>query len=119
KLKNASGELVWTECRVAYNKWNFFFNISDITLQKKYAEDLIQTREQAILARNVKERFLANMSHELRTPLNGIIGISNLLKQTRLEDSQMKMVDLLEVSSQSLLGVVNDILDISKIDSGK
>lgn len=119
KLKNAEDELVWTECRVACNKWNFFFNISDHTLQKKYAEDLIQAKEQAILARQVKERFLANMSHELRTPLNGIIGISNLLKQTELEDAQMKMVKLLEVSSQSLLGVVNDILDISKIDSGK
>ena len=119
KLKNSKNELVWTECRVAYNKRNFFFNISDNTLQKKYAEDLILTREEAILARNVKERFLANMSHELRTPLNGIIGISHLLKETKLEDAQARMVKLLEVSSQSLLGVVNDILDLSKIDSGK
>lgn len=119
KMKNSKNELVWTECRVAYNKKNFFFNISDNTLQKKYAEDLIVSREEAIMARNVKERFLANMSHELRTPLNGIIGISHLLKQTHLEDAQVKMVKLLEVSSQSLLGVVNDILDLSKIDSGK
>jgi len=119
RLKNADNELVWTECRVAYNNRSFFFNISDHTLQRKYADDLITTREEAILARNVKERFLANMSHELRTPLNGIIGISNLLKQTKLEDSQIEMVKLLEVSSQSLLGVVNDILDLSKIDSGK
>lgn len=119
KLKDSKNELVWTECRVAYNKRNFFFNISDHTFQKKYAEDLITTREEAILARNVKERFLANMSHELRTPLNGIIGISHLLKETKLEDAQVKMVKLLEVSSQSLLGVVNDILDLSKIDSGK
>ncbi len=119
KLNNSENKPIWTECRVAYNKKNFFFNISDITLHKKYSEDLILTREQAILARNVKERFLANMSHELRTPLNGIIGISHLLKQTKLEEAQIKMVKLLEVSSQSLLGVVNDILDISKIDSGK
>jgi PAS domain S-box-containing protein len=119
KLLNFIDEEVWTECRITFNNNNFFINISDHTLQKKHEEDLISSKEEAIQARNVKERFLANMSHELRTPLNGIIGISNLLKQTVLEDAQKEMIKLLEVSSQSLLGVVNDILDISKIDSGK
>lgn len=119
KLLNFVDEEVWTECRITFNNNSFFINISDHTLQKKHEEDLISSKEEAIQARNVKERFLANMSHELRTPLNGIIGISNLLKQTVLEDAQKEMIKLLEVSSQSLLGVVNDILDISKIDSGK
>ncbi len=119
QLKDNKGELVWTECRVTCNKKSYFFNISDHRLQREYEQQLIISKEEAIQARNVKERFLANMSHELRTPLNGIIGVSNLLKQTDLGDHQKQMVNLLEVSSQSLLGVVNDILDITKIDSGK
>ncbi|MFD1630675.1 response regulator [Pseudopedobacter beijingensis] len=119
QLKNKEGELVWTECRVTYKQKKYFFNISDHTLQKQYEQRLISSKEEAIEARMVKERFLANMSHELRTPLNGIIGIANLLKQTPLEESQRQMINLLELSSQSLLGVVNDILDLSKIASGK
>lgn len=119
QLLNKEGDFVWTECRVTASKKKYFFSISNHTLQKQYEEQLIHSKEDAIQARNVKETFLANMSHELRTPLNGIIGIANLLKQTNLEDSQAQMVKLLEDSSQSLLGVVNDILDLSKIDAGK
>lgn len=119
QLLNDQGKKVWTECRVTSSKKKYFFSISNHTLQKQYEEQLIHSKENAIKARNVKETFLANMSHELRTPLNGIIGIANLLKQTNLEDSQTQMVKLLEVSSQSLLGVVNDILDLSKINAGK
>lgn len=119
QLKNKAGEKVWTECRVVLKDNNYFFNISDHTIHKTHHEELINAREEAIQAKNIKERFLANMSHELRTPLNGIIGISHLLKQTILEEQQLNMVNLLELSSQSLLGVVNDILDITKIDSGK
>ena len=59
------------------------------------------------------------MSHEIRTPINGIIGITQLLKKTPLSDEQLEMVNLLEVSSNSLLGVINDVLDLSKIESGK
>lgn len=59
------------------------------------------------------------MSHELRTPINGIIGLTALLRKTPVNDQQSGMLDLLEVSSQSLLGVINDVLDISKIDAGK
>ncbi|HET8828892.1 MAG TPA: response regulator [Pelobium sp.] len=112
-------EKIWFECRVTYKSDTFFLNASDISHQKKYATELIQAKEEALKAKNVKEIFLANMSHELRTPINGIIGISNILQNTDLNTSQQEMVKLLEVSSQSLLGVVNDILDISKIESGK
>lgn len=118
-LQHKNGEKIWTECRVVLKDNNYFFNISDHTIHKVYKEKLIDAREEAIQAKNIKERFLANMSHELRTPLNGIIGISHLLKETLLEDQQRNMINLLELSSQSLLGLVNDILDISKIDSGK
>nr|WP_294895982.1 response regulator [uncultured Pedobacter sp.] len=114
-----TNEPKWFECRVTYKSATFFLNASDISHQKQYATELILAKEEALKAKNVKEIFLANMSHELRTPINGIIGISNILQNTNLDSSQQEMVRLLEVSSQSLLGVVNDILDISKIESGK
>ena len=80
---------------------------------------LILAKERAEQAKRVKENFLANMSHEIRTPINGIIGLSHLLKNTDPTTDQDNMIHLLEVSSQSLLGIVNDILDLSKIEAGK
>lgn len=107
------------ECRVAYRNKTLFFNINDITPQKSYQLQLIKSKEAAEFGKKAKESFLANMSHELRTPINGIIGLTALLRKTPVNDQQSGMLDLLEVSSQSLLGVINDVLDISKIDAGK
>jgi two-component system, sensor histidine kinase len=86
---------------------------------EEFQQELVKAKDQAEAAKRVKESFLANMSHEIRTPINGIIGLAHLLKNTELDEDQAKFVDLLEVSSQSLLGVINDILDISKIEAGK
>jgi signal transduction histidine kinase len=86
---------------------------------ESYQKKLIEAKELAEQGKRIKENFLANMSHEIRTPINGIIGIANLLNKTALTDEQHKMVELLEISSESLLGVINDILDLSKIESGK
>ncbi|CAA6811743.1 MAG: Unknown protein [uncultured Sulfurovum sp.] len=66
-----------------------------------------------------KDNFLANMSHEIRTPLNGIIGFTNLLKEEGLEGTQIEFVNIIEESSHSLLHIVNDILDFTKVSSGK
>jgi PAS domain S-box-containing protein len=107
------------ECRVSYRNKTLFFNINDVTPQKSYESQLIKSKEAAEIGKKAKESFLANMSHELRTPINGIIGLTALLRKTVVTDQQSSMLDLLEVSSQSLLGVVNDVLDISKIDAGK
>lgn len=107
------------ECRVAYRNKTLFFNINDVTPQKSYESQLIKSKEAAEIGKKAKETFLANMSHELRTPINGIIGITALLRKTPLTDQQSSMIEMLEVSSQSLLGVINDVLDISKIDAGK
>ncbi|WP_214071060.1 response regulator [Mucilaginibacter sp. dw_454] len=107
------------ECRVAYRNKMLFFNINDVSPQKSYENQLIKSKEAAEIGKKAKETFLANMSHELRTPINGIIGITSLLRKTPLTDQQNGMVDMLDVSSQSLLGVINDVLDISKIDAGK
>lgn len=84
-----------------------------------YQKELIKAKEQAEQGKRIKENFLANMSHEIRTPINGIIGIAHLLERSGLNAEQKEMVDLLEISSESLLGVINDILDLSKIEAGK
>ncbi|RKR82691.1 PAS/PAC sensor hybrid histidine kinase [Mucilaginibacter gracilis] len=110
---------IWVECRASYRNKILFFNISDITIQKDYTEQLIKSKELAEYSTKVKENFLANMSHELRTPVNGILGITSLLKNTTLDSQQKNMIDLLGSTSQSLLGVINDVLDISKMEAGK
>jgi len=84
-----------------------------------YQKELIKAKEQAEQGKRIKENFLANMSHEIRTPINGIIVIAHLLERSGLNAEQKEMVDLLEISSNSLLGVINDILDLSKIEAGK
>lgn len=79
---------------------------------------LIRANEDAEEARKSKEIFLANMSHEIRTPINGIIGIIHMLKNSQLSSEQADWISRLETASDSLLLIINDVLDISKIDSG-
>jgi PAS domain S-box-containing protein len=112
-------KVIWVECRASYHNKIIFINISDISPQKSYQEQLIKSKEEAEYSKKVKETFFANMSHELRTPVNGIIGITSMLLKTNLDEQQKGMLDLLETSSKSLLGVINDVLDISKIEAGK
>ncbi|MCC8410179.1 response regulator [Mucilaginibacter sp. UR6-1] len=111
--------VIWGECRASYRNKMLFLNINDVSPQKSYQQQLIKSKEAAEMGKKIKENFLANMSHELRTPINGILGITNLLRKTEVNEQQINMLNLLEVSSQSLLGVVNDVLDISKIEAGK
>ncbi|GAB3906021.1 hybrid sensor histidine kinase/response regulator [Mucilaginibacter boryungensis] len=111
--------IIWAECRMSYRNKTIFLNISDISPQKSFQEQLIKSKEAAEYGKKVKETFLANMSHELRTPVNGIIGLTNMLRKTMVNEQQIGMLDLLETSSQSLLAVINDVLDISKIEAGK
>ncbi|WP_221259152.1 PAS domain S-box protein [Flavobacterium okayamense] len=90
----------------------------DIT-ERKNVEEAILAKEIAETSNKAKSNFLANMSHEIRTPLNGIIGFSNLLLNTTITDIQKQYLNTVNQSAISLLGVVNDILDISKIEAGK
>jgi signal transduction histidine kinase/CheY-like chemotaxis protein len=80
---------------------------------------LTQTKIQAEAANIAKSAFLANMSHEIRTPLNGIIGMANVLRREGVTSKQEQRLDTIDASAQHLLSVINDVLDISKIEAGK
>ncbi|MBU2883164.1 response regulator [Psychrosphaera sp. B3R10] len=86
---------------------------------KKMNQDLLKAKREAEKTSKIKTEFLANMSHEIRTPMNGILGMVNLLGKTTLSPQQGEMVGVIESSGQGLMVVLNDILDISKIESGK
>jgi PAS domain S-box-containing protein len=92
---------------------------TDITERKRLEEDLRQAKEEAIKNAKIKEDFLANMSHEIRTPMSGVLGFSRLLLQTSMDTTQRNYAQSIYGSAENLLVVVNDILDVSKIESGK
>ncbi len=96
-----------------------FLIFRDISSSRKHQQALQLAKQNAEDLAKAKEQFLANMSHEIRTPLGSIIGFTSLLQKTQLEPAQKQHVIIIEKSSEHLLSLVNDILDLSKMEAGK
>jgi len=105
---------------ISYNKQQVIFSIyNDITERKLLERSLLLAKEKAEEGDKLKSAFLANMSHEIRTPMNGILGFADLLKEPKLSDNEkLEYIGIIEKSGARMLNIINDIIDISKIESG-
>ena len=92
--------------------------LNDVTQMRQMVDDLKRAKDAAEVANRAKDLFLANVSHELRTPLNGVLGMSDLLLDTGLNAEQLEMAEIMRQSARGLLSVVNDMLDLSRIEAG-
>lgn len=91
----------------------------EVARHKKTSNELFVAKKEADRANKTKSEFLANMSHEIRTPMNGVLGMLNLVKETKLTKEQLECINAADTSANTLLVIINDILDFSKIEAGK
>lgn len=123
RLRKKDGTYVWIEEYgegvVINNQLAYIEGVLIDITERKTAEEAVVAKEFAESSNKAKSEFLANMSHEIRTPLNGIIGFSKLLLNSELSEIQKQYLATVNQSAETLLDVVNDILDISKIEAGK
>lgn len=122
--KGKSGQIYWVQTSIipliSNGKVQGYSAIRyDITPRKKYEEEIVFQRKEVEKALEARSIFLANMSHEIRTPMNGMIGMATLLKDDISDPNIIKKVEIIESSGELLLSIVNDILDLSKIEAGK
>jgi len=123
RLQSRDGRPRWVEIRVVRIEWegqpatlNF---LTDIEERRKAEEAMVRAKNRAEAADRAKSEFLANMSHEIRTPLNGVIAMTEMLLETDLDHQQQEFARIVQSSGEVLLTVINDILDLSKIQAGK
>ncbi|MFN0300649.1 MAG: ATP-binding protein [Burkholderiales bacterium] len=125
RIIRTDGLVRWMHCieRVfrgkSGNAERMLIAIQDVTVRKHAEESMRTAKETAEAANRAKSQFLANMSHEIRTPMNGVIGMTELLLLSELSEQQRRFAGTIESSAQALLGIIDDILDISKIEAGK
>ncbi|MFT4855129.1 MAG: PAS domain S-box-containing protein [Algoriphagus sp.] len=121
KLKSSfTGEMKYYEVRFFPLDEDKVMSITkDVTAQRIWEKGLLEAMNVADKASKAKSEFLANMSHEIRTPMNGLLGIIDLLEQTELNETQREYIGIIKNSGNSLLGIIKDILDYSKIEAGK
>lgn len=119
RMPTASGDIHWFELSVRPGQEGGVGLLYDITNTKAEHLRLEKTVEKTQSATDEKSRFLATMSHEIRTPMNGVIGMTDLLLRTDLDEKQRRYVETLSSSGDAMLALIDDILDFSKIEAGK
>jgi PAS domain S-box-containing protein len=123
RMKKANGDYIWIRDIVTVNKDAEGKPISlsgvfiDIDEGKRYEQALEKAKLEAEQANKIKSEFLATMSHELRTPMNGVLGMAQLLEETELTAQQRQSVEIILRSGSGLLSIINDVLDLSKLDA--
>jgi PAS domain S-box-containing protein len=122
-LPTGDGGKLWLQASLvpftdtAGNSSGYIAHITDITAIREAADKLCLAKEKAESATNAKSQFLANMSHEIRTPMNGVIGMTDLLLDTKLDQTQREFADLIRLSGNNMLQLINNILDLSKVEA--
>jgi PAS domain S-box-containing protein len=125
RMKRKDGTLVWVESQTTpiFNEQGDVIkrqtSVREITERKKAETEILVAKEKAEEATLAKTQFLSTMSHEIRTPMNAVIGLTNILLQNNPREDQRENLNLLKFSGENLLTIINDILDLNKIEAGK